>query len=265
MAEKSEKMSKEELRAPDAFQRVGVKAQSWLLGQQKLVGLLVLLVLVGGAVAAVASYFSHRAEERAAKALGGALKALQRPVVEGPQPAPPDQEEPPFKSAKERDEALKKALTDFRNEHGGTHAAIAATLALAQAEHRLGNYEVALAAFNEYLTRAPKDEPLRAEALEGQGYVYEAQSQYDKALAAFEQMAKETTGEYLQGMGQYHQARMLVLQGRKPEAAKLLADLKANKANTAAGRLATDRLALLEAQGVKVPEPEPAAAAQDAG
>jgi tetratricopeptide (TPR) repeat protein len=265
VAEKSEKMSKEELRAPDAFQRVGVEAQSWLLERQKLVGLLVLVLLVAGAVAAVASYFSSRGEERASKALGGALKVLQRPVAEGTQAAAPEQEEPPFKSAKEKDEALKKALTDFRTEHGGTRAAVMATLALGQAEHRLGNYEAALAAFNEYLTKAPKDEPLRAEALEGQGYVYEAQGQYDKALAAFEQMAKEATGEYLQGMGQYHQARMLVQQDRKPEAAKLLADLKANKANTAAGRLATDRLALLEAQGVKVPEPEPAAASQDAG
>jgi hypothetical protein len=67
-------------------------------------------------------------------------------------------------------------------------------------------------------------------------------------------------------MGQYHQARILVAQGKKEEAAQLLADLKSSQTNTAAGRLATERLAVLAAEGVKIPEPKVApAAAQDAG
>ena len=69
-------------------------------------------------------------------------------------------------------------------------------------------------------------------------------------------MAKVEAGEFLQGMGQYHQARILVAQGKKDEAAQLLADLKASQANAAAGRLATERLAVLAAEGVKVPEPK---------
>jgi predicted negative regulator of RcsB-dependent stress response len=68
-------------------------------------------------------------------------------------------------------------------------------------------------------------------------------------------------------MGRYHQARILVQQGKKDEAAQLLADLKSAQPESAAGRLATERLAVLAAQGVKVPEPKapPAAQQQDAG
>lgn len=71
-------------------------------------------------------------------------------------------------------------------------------------------------------------------------------------------MARVQAGEFLQGMGEYHQARILAAQGKKDEAAQLLADLKVSQANAAAGRLATERLAVLAAQGVKVPEPKTA-------
>ena len=81
-----------------------------------------------------------------------------------------------------------------------------------------------------------------------------------------EHRSVDTLVGFLQGMGQYHQARILVAQGKKDEAAQLLADLKSSQTNSAAGRLATERLAVLAAEGVKIPEPKAApAAVQDAG
>jgi hypothetical protein len=78
-------------------------------------------------------------------------------------------------------------------------------------------------------------------------------------------MAKVESGEFLQGMGRYHQGRILAQQGKSDEAARVLAELKTAQSETAAGRLATERLAVLAAKGVKVPEPEaPAAQQQDA-
>lgn len=258
MAEKSEKMRKQELRAPDAFQLYGAEASDWLMKRSQIIGTAVAVLIVGGMIAALVQYFTNRGEEAAAKQLGQTLEMLERPVVEGvPLQAPPG-EEPPFKSEKEKDEAIVKALTGFRAAHKGTDAALTAALPLGKAEYRLGNHDGALAAFGDYTKAAPRGSALLTSAYEGLGYAHEAKGQLDQALEAFQQMARVQAGEFLQGMGEYHQARILAAQGKKDEAAQLLADLKVSQANAAAGRLATERLAVLAAQGVKVPEPKTA-------
>ena len=259
MAEKSQKMTKQELRAPDAFQLYGAEASDWLMKRSQYIGAAVAVLIVGGLAAAMVQYFNNRGEEKASKQLGQALQVLDRPVIASTEnlQAPPG-EEPPFKSDKEKDEAIVKSLNDFRAANKGTDAAVTATLPLGKAQFRLGDFDAAAASFGEFTRQADKKDPLMASAYEGLGYAHEAKGQLDQALAAFQEMSKAESGEFLQGMGQYHQARILVAQGKKDEAAQILADLKASQANTAAGRQATERLAVLAAQGVKVPEPKTA-------
>jgi tetratricopeptide (TPR) repeat protein len=255
---KSEKMTQKELKQPDTFQRLGHEAQDWLIERQSLILTVVGLVMVGGVIYAVADYFSTRSEEKASQQLGSALEILERPVVstpEGTTLTPQPGEEAPFKSAKEQDEALVKALADFRSAHGGTKAAATASLPLGKAQLRLTNYDQAVAAFDAFLKDASQNEPLRAAALEGKGYAFEAQQKYDEALKAFEEMAKVNAGDYLQGMGDYHRARILIQQGKKDDAATLLVKIPVDYANTAAARLSTERTALLAAEGVKIPTP----------
>ncbi|WP_224363137.1 tetratricopeptide repeat protein [Hyalangium versicolor] len=265
----SEKITQRELKQPDAFQRVGAEARDWLIERQTLVVLAVAVVLVGGLAVALISYFSHRGESSAAKELGQALEILDRPVVAMPEGAnltPQDGSEPPFKSAQEQDQALVKALTDFRAAHKGTRSATTAALALGKAEYRLGNNDGAVAAFSEFLKDAAQNDPMRAAALEGQGYAYEAQQKYDQAVATFDEMSKVDAAGYLEGMGQYHHARILVLQGKKDDAAAILVKIPVEHSGSAAARLATERTALLAADGVKIPEaPQPAAAPKDGG
>jgi tetratricopeptide (TPR) repeat protein len=159
-----------------------------------------------------------------------------------------------------------KALTDFRTAHKGTASAATAALPLGKAEFRLGNHDGALAAFADYLKGAPQNDPLRAAALEGQGYAYEAQQKYDQALGSFEEMSKVDAGGYLEGMGQYHRARILILQGKKDDAATVLVKIPVDHPGTAAARLSAERTALLSAEGVKIPEPpEPAGGPKDGG
>jgi tetratricopeptide (TPR) repeat protein len=253
VAEKSQKMTKQELRAPDAFQLYGAEASDWLMKRSQYIGAAVAVLIVGGLV----HYFSNRNEEKASKQLGYALQVLDRPVIATTEnlQAPPGGE-PPFKSDKEKDEAIVKSLGDFRAANKGTEAAVTAALPMGKAQYRLGDFDGAAASFTEFTKEANKKDPLMASAYEGLGYAHEAKGQLDQALAAFQEMSKVDSGEFLQGMGQYHQARVLVAQGKKDEAAQLLADLKAAQANTAAGRQATERLAVLAAQGVKVPEPK---------
>jgi tetratricopeptide (TPR) repeat protein len=260
-------MTQRELKQPDAFQRVGHEAQDWLVERQSLILLAAAVVLVGGLVVALMSYFSGKGEDRASQELGKALAILERPVVptiEGANLTPQPGEEAPFTSAQEQDEALVKALTDFRAAHGGTRAAKTAALPLGKAQYRLGTYEPAIASFDAFLKESAQNEPLRAAAFEGKGYAFEAQQKYDEALKAFEEMAKVETGDYLEGMGDYHRARILIQQGKKDEAASVLVKIPVDYANSAAARLSAERTALLAAEGVKIPAP-PAATKQDGG
>jgi tetratricopeptide (TPR) repeat protein len=240
-----------------------------LVERQTLVIAAVALVLVGGLAAALINYFSGRNEAKAAKALGSALAILERPIVstpEGAQLTPLNDEEPPFKSAQEQDQALAKALTDFRTKYKDTESATTAALPLGKAEYRLGNQDAAVAAYSDYLKGAPRNDPMRAAALEGQGYAYEAQKKYDQALASFDEMSKVDASGYLEGMGQYHRARILILQGKKDEAAAVLVKIPVEHPGSAAARLAAERTALLAAEGVKIPEaPKPTAGPGDGG
>jgi len=125
----------------------------------------------------------------------------------------------------------------FRSRRIDSPYANIAALPLAQCLYRMGHKEsekVALALFSEYLVSVPLGHPShpelgkdfppaaaqeRVEALVGQGYVYEAQRMYDQALASFEQASREVGGKRI---GEYHRARIFILQGKKFEAAAIL-------------------------------------------
>ncbi|MCP3142222.1 tetratricopeptide repeat protein [Pyxidicoccus xibeiensis] len=265
---KTEKIRQKELRQPDTFMKVGVEASDWLAQRQKLIGIAAGVIIVGGLGVAIANEVSKRGEEKASQALGQALAVLERPV-EGVEPAQPGDTAVPFKTLKERDEELVKALDAFRKEHGGTRSATTAALTLGKAQFRLGQYGAAQEAFGAFLKDAPETEPLRAGALEGQGYAFEAEKKYDEAIKAFDQMTTVGGKAFLPGMGAYHKGRMLVLQGKKEEAAEVLSKISTDHPNTAAARMASERLAVLASEGVKIPAPAPAqpaaAAGQDAG
>jgi len=266
---KSEKTTQKELKQPDAFQELGHEAQDWVIEHRSLIINVLGFALIGGIIYAAVDYFSSRGEDRASKQLGSVLEILEAPVVapvDGITPTPAPGELAPFPTARAQDEALEKALTEFRTTHDGTRAATTAALPLGKAQLRLGNHAGAVASFDAFLKDAGQEEPLRAGALEGKGYAFEAQQKYDEALKAFEEMSKVKTGDYLQGMGAYHRARILIQQNKKEEAASVLVTIPVEHANSAAARLATERTSLLAAEGVKIPAPPaPADTKRDGG
>ena len=252
----SEKQSRKELKQPDAFQKSGAEAGAWVHERQKMVAMAVGAVLVVGFGVSLLVWLAGRSEVAASKDLGAALKVMGRPVEAGEKSeAPEPGKEPAFKTEKEKDEAIAKSLAEFRTRAGSSKAAATAALPLAQASFRLGRYDDALKAYDDYLKQVAPDDPLRATALEGQGYAHEAKGELDQAIAAFDQLARDNKTEFLSGMGLYHRARILILQGKKEEAAKQLSEIPAAAPNSAAARLATDRLTLLAAEGVKMPPP----------
>lgn len=260
----SDKLSRKELKQPDAFQVAGAQASSWFQERQKAIAIAVAVVILGGLGIGLLSYLSDRGEVQAAKDMGEAMKPMSRQVDANAAAANTEEgQEPPFKSQTEKDQAIEKALSDFRHAHDGTRAATTAALPLAQAEFRLGKYDDALNGFEEFLKKAASEDPMRAAALEGKGYVYEAKKDYEKALTAFEQLGRENKSDFLAGMGPYHRARVLIEQGKKDDAAKELSQIPTQFPNTAAARMAQERLSSLIASGVA--PPPPVAAAFDAG
>ncbi len=251
-------MSRQELRAPDAFQRVGLEAESWISRHRS--------VVVGGVVAILALYFgitvvrslSDRREVKARAALGSAIGVLSRPV-QADLPAGATEDPPPFKSEQERDQAAATALAGVLASFPGTDAALTATLPLASTEVRLGQLDPAIGHFEAYLRGAPASEPLRVSALDGLGHAHEAKGQLPQALDAYERMSHQEGAGFEAGMGAFHRARVLALMGKKQEAAQAFAELVAANPDTPAARLGQERLSALEAEGFKAavaPKPD---------
>jgi hypothetical protein len=260
----SEKQKRKELKAPDALQKVGADAVPFLIQHQKNIVIAVAaLVVIGGGVT-FAQYLGGRGETRASEALGAALKPMGREVNEKP-PADLEGQEAPFKSQAEKDAAVIKSLEDFRTANKGSRAASQAALPLGQVLLRQGKGTDAAPLFDEYLKVSSVDDPLRPTALEAKGYAHEAKKEYDQAISAFDQLAKETRGEFMKGMGEYHKARILQLQGKNEEAVRGFQQVIADAPNTSASRLATDRITMLAAQGVAIPAAPAATKKPDAG
>src|SRR5260370_34316728 len=99
----------------------------------------------------------------------------------------------------------------MRQKNPGTRAAVPFALPLAEALYRLEDYDRDLATFEDFLKAIPDGDLLRAEALEGEGYVFEAKGQLEQALLTYDQMARTSKTGFLPGMGSFHRARSLIL------------------------------------------------------
>lgn len=243
-------MSRQELRAPDAFQRAGLEARSWIATRKGLVAGAVVAVIVLGFGIALNRTLSERREAKARAELGSALAVLARPV-QADLPAGATDDPPPFKSERERDQASATALAGVRTAYPGTRASLTAALPLASTELRLGQLDPAISHFEEYLRGAPATEPLRVSALDGLGHAREAKGELPQALEAYERMSREEASGFEAGMGAFHRARVLALMGKKQEAAQAFGELVAANPGTPAARLGQERLSALEAEGFK--------------
>jgi tetratricopeptide (TPR) repeat protein len=246
-----------ELKRPDELQKLGQQAVPWLEqhGKNVVVGVVTALLVTGAIL--VYQDISSRGEDRAAHELAASIKVMSREVTATPSPTAATGEAAPFKTEADRDEVLLKQLTEFRKANVGRRAAGSAALPAAEALLRSGKPAEALPLLEEYLKVADPSDVLRPAAFEAKGYALEAQQKYDEALSAFDQLARENKTDFLKGMGLYHRARILALKGDKDGAAKQFVEVEASAPNSAAARLAKERIALLASQGVTIPAPPP--------
>lgn len=252
----SEKTTRKEMKAPDAFQRASLAWWSRLLAHKQalLIGLgaLVVLLIAAGVIDAVRANSRNAAGASLADALD-----VARQGVEGHYDPSTDPEKPTFPSLKEKREAFAAKLEAVIADHPGTDAASSATLFLAETRFDLDDLSGAQKGFTAFLDESDVGNPLRFLAHEGLGYVYEAQKDWDKALDAFRQIEQEGAGEHGQALSGYHQGRILELSGKKTEAATEFQRVKDEFSKAPATRFAEDRLTALAAQGI-VPAPKAA-------
>lgn len=242
----SDTLTRKEIKKPDEFQVALARALDWAMAHARQ------LALAAGALAAVAliavviAKKAAATEARVGASLSEALSLAARPVVKGENPSelPPDARAY-FQSEEEKSRVVAEALDKVRAEAGDGPARWLATLQLANLRAREGRYAEAIRLYEEALAAAPQEDALRASALEGLGYAYEAEASegwYDKASAVFARLGTEA------GMGdraRYHEARLLDKVGKKDEARGAYTALAADPESPLAQR-AQERLALLD-------------------
>jgi predicted negative regulator of RcsB-dependent stress response len=178
------------------------------------------LVLIGGGWVLFAT-MQGRSDHAAGDALKVAVATMQGLIVTADETAPEEPLVPVFSSVKERDEKALKQFNDVVKQYPNTSAGHYAQLGAANAALELGQYAQAATAFGKVLDSAGDDTFLRFRALEGSGFALEGQQKYEEARKRFESLSQLQSGAY-RTIGDYHQARMLVAQGQRDAARKLL-------------------------------------------
>jgi tetratricopeptide (TPR) repeat protein len=210
--------------ADDAVPSTALEATAWLDKHGR-----TLLYVVGGAIAvAVGGLLLSNVGEGKNREAGSLLQTAVTTslgiVVPAEETPPEDPLFPVFPSAKERDEKALSQYRDVAKKFPDSLAASYAQLGDANIQLGLGNFVDASTIF-EKLKSAPKaDDFIRARALEGAGYALEGQKQYAQARERFEALSQLKNGAY-RTLADYHRARMLVAEGKRDDAKKLLEEL----------------------------------------
>jgi tetratricopeptide (TPR) repeat protein len=215
---KTEVITRKDMKEPDKFQQAATQAASWVAARRRhvvLAGAVAVLVVV---LLAILSALNAGREERAGAAasellatMGGEISAVPLPGLPGPF----------FPSEEARQRAVVSAAEDVLRSHGGTAAAQLAALALGDAHAKLGEWDAARAAYERFLSEAPREDSLRFGALEGIALAEEAKGNLDQAAAAYERLGREAPA--FADRADLERARVLAQAGKTAEAKELLA------------------------------------------
>lgn len=210
------------------------------------------LIAIGGLVIGNISSGKNR---EAGALLQTAIATAQGIVVPADETAPEDPIFPVFPSVKEREEKALAQFQDVSKKFPGTRGSTYAQLGAANAQLRLGKFAEASALF-EKLRSAPdkeQDDFIRFRALEGAGYALEGQQKFADARARFEALSKLESGAY-RILGDYHRARMLIAEGKRDDAKKLLEELTKAEAEKVAQTTPTTHTTETITEGQTAPD-----------
>jgi tetratricopeptide (TPR) repeat protein len=216
MSKTAHELTRKEMKGPDRFQVVASEAASWVAARQKQIVIAVIgLLVVAAGVVGVASYL----DGRKAKAGGELYRAIDAASGEISSVPLPNFDRPIYKTVEEKQKAVLAEAEKVRQRHGGTRAAITATLLEADAHLQLKEWDKALAAYQQYLDQAPADDALRFGALDGIARAHEGKGDLAAAASAWEKAAGIA---FYKDRAALERARVLAKAGKTDEAKKAL-------------------------------------------
>ncbi len=221
-AKKTSKRGREaderEKRAIDTAEVVREKAVSYLDTNRKLV------VGAIGAIALVAAVlFGFRkwndSQERAAGALLEEANRIQLATVrsESERAAAEDDDAPTYATYAARADAALRKYRAVTSRYPRSDAAAWAYLGQGRALLDRAKPAEARGAYQKAIEAADGDAAVSRQALEGIGFAYEAEENWDEALSTYEELGELANGTY-ESWGEYHAARMLVKKGDENQA-----------------------------------------------
>ncbi len=215
MSKTAHELTRKEMKGPDRFQVAASEAASWMASRQKQI--LVAALAVVAVVAAMIGVASYR-EGQKAKAGGDLYRAID--VASGQVSAIPlPNADRVYKTTEEKEKAVLAEAEKVRQRHGGTRAAVTATLLEGDAQLELKDYDKAIAAYQRYLDTAPSDDSLRFGALDGLARAQEGKNDLDGAAKTWEKAAGIA---FFKDRAALERARVLAKAGKADEAKKAL-------------------------------------------
>jgi len=207
-------------------------ASTWLdRNRNKLLGAFAAVLLLGGAFFGIRAMQQKSAAEasqllwEATEILNASIEAPgEEDAADDAVDAETDEDEVTYETIAARADAALAKLNELFASHGDSPAAAWGRLEEGRARYQKGEHAEARTAFEAALSQG--GEALAPRALEGIAFTYEAEENWDEAVARFEQLREE--GGALQILADYHLARIHLAKNEEdPAKTKLQAVLEA--------------------------------------
>jgi len=217
MTKHEHELTRKEMKGPDQFQVAFGRAATWVASNEKRVAWVAVgLVAIVAAGVGASAWMSSR-EQQAAGLLYKALLDMKGVISSVPVAA---LSTPTFQTVEEKQRAVLAASEEVRRQYPSSAAAHTAALAAGEAHFKLGEHDLAIATWEEYLRAAKEGDSLRFAALDGIARAQEAKGALDQAAGTFERLASEAG--FYRDRATLERARVLAKAGKAAEAKKIL-------------------------------------------
>lgn len=221
----SKKQRRKDLKQPDQFVTKTLSIGQWIREHQRLVVFAAIFIVAAVVLIALTIQLTGSSRNRRSAPLWEAITIASAPIVN------PEEEE----ELSERTKRLLKRVKRYESEDDRREDSIKlfkkvsgdgavtgqiAKLALASSYYEKGEIAEARGLYEDFYLNPEGFDSLKGIALEGIGFCYEAQKNYDRALEKFRELEQLFDGDF-QDIAKYHQARMHEKLNDQDQAAEL--------------------------------------------
>ncbi|RLB52445.1 MAG: hypothetical protein DRI34_14710 [Deltaproteobacteria bacterium] len=240
----AEKALRKELKEPDEFVSFTARVYQWMQKNWRLLAVAAGAVILAVVAAHVYNWNQARKEGQASALFVEAKKILDAPVsgdeALGQQSSTPGK----YSSEKEKLQAALEKMNEVIEKYSSAKTALLARYYVGEIRRRLGEYDQAREAFEQFLNEAGHSSDFSAFALEGIAFCLEAQGKIKAARENYRRMTQPPFNTQ-PDRGLYHLARLAQDDGQADEARKIYEEILEKYPETAFRAEIENRLALL--------------------